>query len=181
MREQIVNEYVNWLFGLVYKNRSSRQISYTKLLTHLDSIPFRYIIAKDQGRAEHGIDLRYHFALERKPDVDPDIIMDILGGPCTVLEMMIALAIHAENIMDNPQLGDRTAQWFWDMVKSLGLGRMTDENYDSRVVESAINRFLDRDYEPDGRGGLFTIVNSGCDLRTVEIWWQLCWYLDSFT
>lgn len=181
MQEQIVNEYVNWLFGLVYRNRSSKQISYTKLLTHLDNTPFRYTIPKDQGRAEDGIDLRYHFALECKPDVEPEIIMDILGGPCSVLEMMIALAIHSENIMDNPSIGDRTSQWFWNMVKNLGLGAMSDDRYDYRFVEETINRFLDRDYEPDGRGGLFAIRHCGQDLRTVEIWWQLCWYLDGFT
>lgn len=181
MQTQIVNEYVNWLFGLVYKNRSTKQISYEKLLTHLDSIPFRYTIPKDQGRAEDGIDLRYHFALECKPEVEPEIIIDILGGPCSVLEMMIALAIHCENIMDNPQIGDRTSQWFWSMVNNLGLGAMSDDRYDSQFVDDTIVRFLNRDYEPNGKGGLFAIRRRNVDLRSVEIWWQLCWYLESFT
>lgn len=43
--------------------------------------------------------------------------------PCSVLEMIIALAIRLEeHIMDDPDIGNRTGQWFWDMIVSLGLG-----------------------------------------------------------
>ena len=38
--------------------------------------------------------------------------------------------------------------------------------------------FLNRQYEADGRGGLFIVRNSRFDLRTVEIWYQAMWYLD---
>ena len=95
---------------------------------------------------------------------------------------MIALAIRCEeNIMDDTSYGDRTAQWFWGMITSLGLGDQTDSRIDYIYVDDVIKRFLDRDYEPNGKGGLFTIKNCRQDLRKVEIWYQLCWYLDSFT
>ena len=81
--------------------------------------------------------------------------------------------------MDDPGVGDRTGQWFWGMIVNLGLGSMTDGRYDRRFVEGVLNRFLNREYEPDGRGGLFRIKHCNRDLRTVEIWYQLCWYLDS--
>ena len=58
---------------------------------------------------------------------------------------------------------------------------MYDSNYDKRVVESHLNRFLRREYEPNGKGGLFTVRNRKCDLRDVEIWYQLNWYLDSIS
>ena len=67
------------------------------------------------------------------------------------------------------------------MVVSLGLGSMTDDNIDEEYVESVIERFLDRDYEPNGKGGLFTIPNCPYDLRDAEIWFQAMWYLDSIT
>jgi hypothetical protein len=108
--------------------------------------------------------------------------MNALDGPCSVLEMMIALAIRCEEtIMDDPDIGDRTRQWFWGMIINLGLGGMTDANFDPDFVDDSVLRFLNRDYEPDGRGGLFTIRNCHRDLRDVEIWYQLCWYLDSIT
>jgi hypothetical protein len=104
-----------------------------------------------------------------------------LDGPCSVLEMMIALAVRCEeHIMDDPNIGNRTGQWFWGMIVNLGLGAVTDERYDARLVDERIGRFLNRDYEPNGRGGLFTVRNCKYDLRDVEIWYQLCWYLDDF-
>ena len=39
---------------------------------------------------------------------------------CSVLEMMVALAICCEETyMDNPNIGNRTGQWFWNMVKNI--------------------------------------------------------------
>jgi hypothetical protein len=107
-------------------------------------------------------------------------VMRELNGPCTVLEMMIALAIRCEEtIMDDFDVGNRTGQWFWGMVTNLGLGSMTDIRYDERYIDDVLTRFLNREYEPDGKGGLFTIRRCDRDLRKVEIWYQLCWYLDS--
>lgn len=179
MEDVIFNEYVNWLFNLVYTDKPQKQLSYKKLLTHLSNTKFRYVIPNDANRAEDGADLRYHFALER--NYDPDMTLAILAGPCSMLEMMVGLAIRCEDTVEDPKLGNRTGQWFWGMVSSLGLGSMTDDRFDEYYVEKTINIFLDREYEPDGRGGLFTIYNCEYDLRTFEIWRQLCWYLDSFT
>lgn len=182
MRNQIENEYFEWLFNLACGRTRSKQISYRKLLTRLHNTIFRYSIPNDQNRAEDGINLRYRFALEHEKLYSYEMVMTTLNGPCSVLEMMIALAIHCEeNIMDDPNIGDRTAQWFWGMVINLGLGSMLDDRFDKRIVDEHVARFLDRDYEPDGKGGLFTVRHCNQDLRDVEIWRQLCWYLNSIT
>ena len=81
--------------------------------------------------------------------------------------------------MEDPLVGNRTGQWFWGMIRSLGLGTMIDSRFDEEYVEAAIDRFLDHEYEPNGKGGLFTIKDCKDDLRTAEIFYQLCWYLDS--
>ena len=177
----LINRYFEWLCSIVCDDRKSEYISFRKLLMRLHDIEFRYSIPMDQNRAEDGIDLRYRFAL-RHNECSPEIIMNVLDGPCSVLEMMIALAIRCEeNIMDDPHRGDRTGQWFWGMIVNLGLGAMTDKIFDKQVVDNAIQRLLDRTYEPNGKGGLFTIYKCPKDLRMVEIWYQLSWYLDSIT
>ena len=56
---------------------------------------------------------------------------------------------------------------------------MSDDMFDKKYATYVINRFLNREYESNGKGGLFTINNCDEDLRNVEIWYQLCWYLDS--
>lgn len=80
--------------------------------------------------------------------------------------------------MDDPSIGNRTSQWFWRMITNLGLGHMNDDVYSKKEVSYILKRFLDREYERDGRGGLFRIRNAD-DLRNVEIWTQLLWYLDT--
>lgn len=180
-RNELNNEYFEWLCSIICNNRYSKRLSYRKLLVYLHNTEFIFSIPKDENRAEDGIDLRYRFALSNYGyDHDVDYILHLLHGPCSVLEMMLALAIRCEeNIMDDPNIGDRTGQWFWDMVGNLGLGSMSDDRFDSVAVRNILYTFLNREYEPNGKGGLFTIRRCDRDLRTVEIWHQLCWYLDS--
>lgn len=177
---QIDNEYFEWLYHKVCNNRYSEHISYKKLLMYLHNVEFKYVLKKDENRASDGINLRRRFSMD--VGYEGDYLSNYITGPCSVLEMMLALAIRCEEtIMDNPEKGDRTGQWFWGMVVNLGLGSMNDMNYDKSYIINAINTFLKRDYEPNGRGGLFTIRNCDYDLRKIDIWSQLCWYLDSIT
>lgn len=178
MDEQRINdEYFEWMCELICSNRYAEAVSYRKLLAYLHSIEFTYSIPRDKNRVEDGLDLRYRFAYE----INIKHAEDYIHGPCSVLEMMVALAIRCEeNIMDDPSYGNRTGQWFWGMIVNLGLGFMTDSRFDEQFVDDVIFRFLNREYEPDGKGGLFTVRNCKYDLRTVEIWYQMCWYLDTF-
>ena len=180
-REQIENGYFEWLCNSVTRDRYSSNISYRKLLTHLHSIPFRYSIPLDGNRAENGKNLRYRYSLSINCEDRTRLVNGCLCGPCSVLEMMVALSIHCEQFMEDTSVGDRTGEWFWGMIVSLGLGSMIDDSFDEAYVDETIKRFLDRKYEPNGKGGLFTIKNCNKDLRKVEIWHQLCWYLNSIT
>lgn len=180
MRYRIDDEYFDWLFDLVCEDRFSPDISYRRLLDQLHNTRFRYSIPMDRNRAEDGVDLRRRFALYQGYEDSCDLVLEQLRGPCSVLEMMVALAVRCEeNIMDDPRVGDRTQQWFWGMIANLGLGSMTDNRYDETYVDEAIDILLNREYEPNGRGGLFTVRHCNVDMRTVEIWHQLCKYLDS--
>lgn len=170
IEEFVNNDYFEWLYNLVHG------IQYRRLLIELHSIEFRYSIRMDENRADDGIRLRYRYAMQKGHEE----YVDYLNGPCSVLEMMVALAIRCEeDIMDDPSYGDRTGQWFWHMIVNLGLGSMTDDRFDKRYVRERIDIFLNREYEPNGKGGLVTIKNCKHDLRTVEIWYQLNLYLDS--
>lgn len=181
-QDSIINEYFEWLCSIVCSHDLPKELSFKKLLMHLHTIDFKYLIKKDQNRAEDGKTLRWRFICGRDYPEHYNNLLVCLDGPCSVLEMMIALAIRCEeDIMDDPRIGNRTSQWFWSMIVNLGLGAMTDVRFDKNAVDEAITRLLNREYEPDGKGGLFTIRNCDRDLREVEIWFQLCWYLDSIT
>lgn len=175
--DRVNDEYFEWLCELIDSKRFSKQVSYRKLLAHLHNIEFTWCVPMDSNRADDGIQLRRHYSLY-KNDIT---LSDYIQGPCSVLEMMVALAVRCENTMDDTQMGDRTGQWFWGMVHNLGLSPMIDSDFDREFADEVIARFLNREYEPDGRGGLFTVRHCTHDLRTVEIWCQLSWYLGSIT
>lgn len=171
---RIEQDYFEWIYGIVCDGRFSEENSYRILLEHLHEVEFIYFIPKDDNRASDGIDLRYRYGYF----TDNDGIEDWILGPCSVLEMMVALAIRCEEtIMCNAKMGDRTGQWFWSMINNLGLGSMTDRNYDQEYVDECIHRLLYREYDSDGRGGLFTIRGCEYDLRKMEIWSQLMRYI----
>lgn len=174
----LTDEYFDWLCHIVSRKNGGRILSYKKLLYHLFNTDFIYTIEMDGNRAEDGINLRYQFGQEN--EYDQRIIASCLDiMPCSVLEMMIALAIRQEDIMEDPKYGDRTSQWFWEMIDSLGLIFMDDSRFDTHHVDSIIQIFLNREYRKDGKGGLFTIKRCKYDLRHVDIWYQMNWYLNT--
>lgn len=177
-KNAIVNEYFDWLCCEICDQRYSQDISYRKLLTRLHQTEFIWFVKMDRNRAEDGLDLRYRFSY-RKGYTN---IYSYLDEPCSILEMMVALAIRCEEqIMDDPAYDDRTGQWFWGMIVNLGLGSMTDDNYDRKYVDNVIWKFLNRKYDRDGKGGLFRVRDCQQDMRKVEIWYQLNYYLDTIT
>ena len=177
-KNELKTRYFDWMCRLVCNDKYSKKLSYKKLLSYLDTIEFTYILPLDDNRAEDGIDLRYRFGYEFEYE-DRMIASYLDDRPCSLLEMMIALAMRCEEtIMANPDYGDRMGQWFWNMIVNLGLGSMTDEKFDTKYIDDVIYIFLNREYKPNGEGGLFTVDNPTRDMRSVEIWYQMCWYLD---
>ena len=180
-RELVRREYFEWLSRLVGGERYSKQVSFNKLLRYLHKTEFRYVLKRDKKRALDGMDLRYRYALILD-EYNCDRIVGYLEGPCSTLEMLVALALRCEEtIMDNPVIGNRTGQWFWGMIVNLGLGSMDDNRFDEDLAYDILERFMNREYEANGKGGLFTIRHCAHDLRDIEIWIQLLWYLDSIT
>lgn len=177
-RDILKNEYFDWMYDLVCYRKYCGRLSYRKLLAYLNNRDFIYILDMDGNRAEDGIDLRYRFAYEHNYDY-PMVTTYLDDRPCSVLEMTVALAIRCEDsIMADSDIGNRTSLWFWNMIKSLGLDHMSDANFDKDAADEIIDRFLDREYEPNGKGGLFTIEHCKYDLRSVDIWYQMMFYLD---
>ena len=177
-KNELNNLYFEWMCQLVCSGRYLKMRAYRKLLMYLHSIDFNYIIGLDGNRAEDGIDLRYRFGYEESYE-DSMISTFLDDRPCSVLEMLIALSIQCEKIMANPDIGDETGRWFWEMITNLKLDSMIDSNFDRNYINHRISIFLDRNYNRNGEGGLFTIEHCERDLRFVEIWYQMCWYLDS--
>ncbi len=170
--------YLDWLYRRVSKNGTDGLSSrYHNLMRVLHSRDFYSVIPHDDNRAADGKSLRSQFS-SKTGLVD----MDFLYGPCSVLEMMVALAIRIENdLLYDCEKPDRTNVWFYDMIKHLGLSKCTDENWDEDCLEMAhhaIDILLERTYRKDGKGGgLFPIRLPKRDQTRLQIWEQLHAYL----
>lgn len=179
MVDNIEGLYFDWLISFVYDDRLYVNLSYRRLLETLYITPFSYTIPLDDNRYQDGISLRYRFGLENYI-FENEVSSSLDYKPCSILEMMIALSLRIEeHIMGDPDIGDRTSQWFWGMIASLGLNSMTDANFDIIAVNDILKKFVERRYLPDGEGGLFTIDSPPTDLRNVEIWYQANWFLNA--
>ena len=177
-KDELVNKYFEWMYQLVCSHRYRGKTVYRKLLCYLHTVKYQHILPMDENRELDGIDLRYRFGYER--GYSNSMISEIMGAePCSLFEMMIALSLRCEEtIMDDYTRGNRLPKWFWGMIDNLGLSPMKNVDYDKDYVEAMVSTFLNRAYVANGKGGLFTLRRCSKDMRTVEIWYQMCWYLD---
>lgn len=170
---RINEQYFNWMF----KKVDGR--GYRDLLRVLHQEDFYSILPLDDNRLIDGCELRYRFGKECEI---PTVVIDKMLGSdtCSILEMMLGLAFRIEEtIMEDSDYGDRTAMWFWIMVKSLGLYEMKDNNFDTVHVLRTLDTFLTRGYSSNGEGGLFTVKDTSKDMRDVDIWYQMCMFFDN--
>ena len=162
--------YFCWLTKLI--GDGYIEINYQNLLWKLYSTEYYYELLYDRNRSADGIYLRKLF--QRETNI---IIAD---RPCSVLEMMVALARKAEDsIMHDPALGDRTSSWFWEMMLNLGLDIYDDYDFHEDEVDKILWNFMHHHYAPNGSsGGMFTVRKSGLDMRKTDLWLQLNTYFE---
>lgn len=165
------DSYFYWLFAIVAPGSE-----YEKLLLCLSEIDYVPLLPRDDNRAMDGVNLRLRYS-EQRGDAKIDWSEN---RPCSVLELMAAMAIRCEEqITINPSIGNRTKHWFSSMLKSLGLSHMTNQYFDRKYVEHVIKIFMDHDYSPTGEGSLFIVKRPpNGDMRCAELWYQMMWYLD---
>lgn len=133
----------------------------------------------DCNRYEKGLALREDF-VDGNPMLE-QYVERYAPSQCSVLEMMVALAEDCEDkIMGDPDLGDRTHVWFWLMMNKLGLDEYDDPHYDDRDVNRIVDRMVNRTFKANGEGGLFGRLKMKEDMRKVEWWYQLNYYLREY-
>lgn len=168
LEKRVKDLYFTWLVSIIDDGDTDE---FDLLLRYLFDREFTWILDFDSNRAAYGLELRNIFIVEN--DYGDRMKKYMPDGPCSVLEMMIGLALSAEKVV-----GDHKA-WFWFMIKNLGLKDCRDDVYSQTAVKRKIDIFLNRTFRPDGKGGLFYIKNSENDLREIEIWYQLMFYINS--
>lgn len=166
------DSYFCWLIGLIGDDYV--QTNYQRLLWKLYTTDYIWELDYDENRAVDGLYLRREFEQQSGYLATVD-----RNKQCSVLEMLIALARRAEeDIMHDPDYGDRSGTWFWTMLQNLGLDIYDDYHWFEKEVDKILDVFLHRRYEKNGFGGAFPVRKPNRDLRKTDLWWQMNAYLE---
>lgn len=169
-------EYTGWLEGLITDNGYKE---YRYLLEKLNQIEAYFILDKDINRQTNALELRNDY-IRATGDYD---ILSVLPGSCTVLELLISMAFEADDVMFDNDIGSRPNQWFWLFIQNLGLDICTDDRFFSMEsqITNIITRWLDRRFSRNGDGSPWPRPRTQSDLRDIEMWYHMNWYLaDNF-
>jgi hypothetical protein len=169
-------EYFNYLCKIVCP--PSLNGVYTDFMHDLDAIKFVSLVANDDNRSMDAIKLRETFQDETKIMLDYNDYHKVTS----ILEVFIALAQRMEFTLSQNDGTDRTGKWFWLFVKNLKLRvyRTNDSNIPrmQKTNNDILQRFLYREYDRNGNGGIFPLEHTKRDQRTVELWYQMQAYID---
>lgn len=162
------DDYLEWLYAQVgsvdNKNLSK---SYWTLMKFLYTKEFTWsYIEKDGNRAQDGRDLRRQFLADTGLSTRGD--PGFLDYGCSFLELMIGICVKLEFQSDMS-----VREWFWVLIENLGLKRCTDANPpDQEIINHILDKVLNRQYAPNGAGGLFPLQQPEQDQRDVELYYQ---------
>ena len=162
----INEDYFYWLLAFIdsYENPVD---DYIDCLHELFTITYTWTIPDDANRAEDGLSLRDRFEDESGEKL-------WLNRGCSMLEMMVALAIRMENdLMYDPDYGDRTSVWFWGMMDASGLIFCDFDHFSGPLVQKWSINLAHNDYKRNGVGGLFSVKNAHFDMKNASLWAQM--------
>ena len=176
--------YLVWLINLInadnYKGKS-----YIKLCSLLNKIPFKPVIKLDENRLSDVQSLLRETYIQSQSEwyrLTNDDIMELPTWPVSFLELIISLAMRIDlDFMREINGIDNTRIYFWVLVRNLGILEFDDEHWGEDAIISIVNRLnivQNRTYDPNGNGGLFPLENAEMDQRNVQIWNQLCQFVN---
>lgn len=160
-----MSDYLTWIIDIF--DGKDHECLFKQLMT----VPFRYSVQLDANI----LPCVRRFRRKMGRDYDGP------RGTPTVLEVLCTLAVECEDqLMHNDDYGNRTTQWFWIMLYNLGVNIYDDEHYSDKIaekVEERVDIFLDREYDYNGEGNIWTVNNPYYDMTRAPIWEQMNWYL----
>lgn len=165
MDEPIENQYFDWLCANVKQDRTP---SYLELFRIMHSQEFIAIHSSDENRIEDAKELRELFLSEH------DLAnTNWLGEGCSIFEVLIAFSERAAF-----QIAMTSQEWFWQFITNLKLEDYSRASISDRyVIQDILDRFVMREYDLNGDGGLFPLRKPRHDQRDIEIWYQFCEYV----
>lgn len=137
------------------------------------NVAFNASVPNDDNRAVEGKNLRTEFLNIVGQDAAEHY--QWLATPCTLLEMLVALTARAAFMS-----GMAESMWFGIFMDNLGFTHYYDSDWEDKfrpIISATLTKLNERRYKQNGYGGLFPVYQTDRDQRTVEIWYQMCAYI----
>lgn len=165
LSDELFGEYFGYLCSLVGSPDTIK--SRENLLETLFRTKFVTVVPNDENRLEDGKNIREEFAELTGFEVSPYY-------PGNVLEVLIGISRRLNFILYDFSVGDRSKILFWKLLENLGLIFEERNEEDTRENKEIIDRFINREYDFCGRGGIFPLRERPMeDQRTLELWYQM--------
>ena len=173
-RRDILTVYRFWLNSLVQNELSP---CYKQLLTILWRTEFFAEYKEDEARGEDAKSLRDMFSSRDDIELTNEEYIKLKNTPVRLIEVMIALA---QRINDIASTDDDVSKYFWEMVASMEMQKMDDNNYIASNAQKKIDILLGHKYHKNGRGGLFFVKGVGPEYNATQsdLWTQMNVYLN---
>ena len=185
-RQNIQELYLRWLESFVvasdYKGKS-----YEKLCNLLMKLPFISSpeIPLDENRKCDVQSLLRETYIQSQSEwyrLETDEVLEFPKMPVTFLELIISLAMRIDmDFMREINDVDNSRVYFWVIINNLGFLKYDDDSWTEDSIIEIVNRVnivQERKYDFNGNGGLFPLKRAEVDQRTVQIWNQLCTFVD---
>lgn len=170
-------KYFCWVVNNVYNREVSHE--YDALMKYIFQKKYEYDNWYDENRKSDGLSMRRDWFRENEGfDISERDKKFRDTAPCSWLEMFVAFAMRIESLKADPDVGDRTPQWFWLMMTSLGLSKMTNAKFNPKEANKILHTLAYHEFNEDGSGGgLFVIHDPTKNMKTSDLWYQMQYYL----
>lgn len=160
-------DYETWLEDQV----GLRNCGYSNLFRVLANTDFTYQMTLDRNRELAGLQLRDRYSYEAGI-----YLSDVAEGPCSVLEMLVALCLDMcdQSLVTDPKV------FFLDILGNLEVYEEYDGNFSEYYVKRRLDIWLERKYSRNGKGGILITKQPNVDMRKLDIWSQMSVFLNDF-
>ena len=164
--------YFEWLVGIIDDGEHDDMLP---VLSYLWKKEFVWSNGMDANRAKKGIDLREEYA-----DIyECRFTCDDRKEPCSVLEMLVRLAMDVENNVVGVPGEERPDIWFWEWLENLKIDdRCTGRGYSKDYHDQCIDNWLDGNISRSGKRSPFPLKHSRANQRDKDIWMQCMAYVN---
>ena len=178
---ELRERYFQWLYDQVCDIHDlNSPYSYTIVCDIMHQYLFRTDIPHDDNRAADGVGLRNDFMFTERRIPHPRELARLMGPEASIFEVLVALAKRC-----NYQIEYSERTWFNIFITNLGLDQYNDWYFKPQHqwrVKRIIEKFNNRTYLRNGRGGLFPLKKPDEDQREIELWYQwAAWATEAVT